>query len=154
MKTKTLTTSLGTLLIVGALTGCNKPSSNSDAGTTPPPAAPEAAQPAATTPNTDTMSAAAATAVSQTKTAVTNATAAMTDAVSAAKAKADTIISQAKSFINDQKYSDALDALNKLSSMALTPEQQKTVDDLKAQVKQLMAGGTNTLNAAKSLFGK
>lgn len=151
MKTKILLTSLGTLLIVGTLAGCNKEGNSSD---TKMPAAPEAAEPAEPAPSADTVPPAAGAATSQAATIATNAAAAMTETMSAAKAKADMIIAQAKSFITDKKYNEALEALNKLSSMALTPEQQKTVDDLKAQVQKLISSGTGAMDATKGLLGK
>ena len=50
------------------------------------------------------------------------------------------MIDKAKSLIADNKYSEAMDLLKKLSSMQLTPEQKKLVDDLMAQAQKAMAG--------------
>jgi hypothetical protein len=50
------------------------------------------------------------------------------------------MIDKAKALIADSKYSEAMDLLKRLSSMQLTPEQRKLVDDLMAQVEQAMPG--------------
>lgn len=68
-----------------------------------------------------------------------DAKAAATSAVSDATAKANTIIDQAKALIGQNKYSDALNALGGLSSLKLTPEQEKVVADLKAQIQKAMS---------------
>jgi|SRR5690242_2976816 len=141
MKTKILVHSLGALLIVATLAGCNKKSDSSSSETPHAPDAPATAQPAAP-------------AAGQSAKAATNAAPAMTEAIRAAQIKVDGMIAQAKSFIADKRYDAALEALNQLSGMALTPEQQKTVDDLKAQVKKLTAGDADAANAAKNLIGK
>jgi hypothetical protein len=138
MKTKAFLTAIAASVTIVAFTGCNK--NKESAPETTPPAASESAAPAA--PATPAVPAAPA------------APAAVTNAASATASVADTLIAQAKSFIADKKYNDAMDALNKLSSMVLTPEQQTTVNDLKAQVQKLMENATGTVDAAKNLLGK
>ena len=71
-----------------------------------------------------------------------------------ASAAADTqsLIDKAKSLIADNKYTEAMDLLKKLSSMQLTPEQKKMVDDLMAQVQKAMAGAAAS-EATKSVGG-
>lgn len=137
MKTKNLIASLAALIIAVAFTGCDKNKTPATQETNTPPATP------ATAPAT-----------ADTNPVVAEAVAAATNAVSAATAKADGIIAQAKSFIAEKKYTEALDTLNKLSGAVLTPEQQKTVADLKAQLQKLMSSGTDAVDAAKSLLGK
>jgi hypothetical protein len=61
-------------------------------------------------------------------------------AVAATASQAQGLISKVQGYIADSKYSDAANVLKELSSMKLTPEQQKLVDDLTAQVQKAMAG--------------
>jgi hypothetical protein len=61
-------------------------------------------------------------------------------AASSVASEAQSMIDKAKSLIADNKYSEAMDLLKRLSSMELTPEQKKLVDDLMAQVQNAMAG--------------
>jgi outer membrane PBP1 activator LpoA protein len=62
------------------------------------------------------------------------------ETVAPAAQEAQSLIDKAKSLIADNKYSEAMDVLKRLSSMELTAEQKKMVDDLMAQVQKAMAG--------------
>lgn len=142
MKNTKLITSIIAGVAVATLAGCSKSNENPPAAEAAASAASAAATPAAS-PTAD----AAKDTASQT-------TAATTAAASTATAKFNDVVAKAKTFIADKKYAEALDILNKLSGLVLTPEQQKTVDDLKAQAKKLITSGTGAVDAAKSLLGK
>jgi hypothetical protein len=59
-------------------------------------------------------------------------------------------IKKAQDLIGEKKYQDALNALQQLASLKLTPEQQKTVDDIKAQIQKALASQT-LQDATKSI---
>jgi len=73
-------------------------------------------------------------------------------ATAAASSQADGLIAKAQSLITSKNYTEATNVLKELSSLKLTPEQQKLVDDLKAQVQKYMASQA-TSEATKAVGG-
>jgi hypothetical protein len=146
MKINNLISSIAMCAAVAVVAGCSKSSE------TPP--APESTGGTTTTAPATTVKDTAVKAVDTAKEVTSQAVTAATTAASKATAQFNDLVGKAKTFIADKKYTEALDALNKLSGVVLTPEQQKTVDDLKAQAKKLLSSGTGAVDAAKSLFGK
>ena len=74
--------------------------------------------------------------------AATGAGKAIDAAVVDATEKANALIEQAKNLIGQSKYSDALNILQQLSGMKLTPEQEQLVASLKDQIQKAMTGKT------------
>lgn len=159
MKTYKLLFTIGTAAALTFITGCdNKPNTNTNTPDAPKadakPAATavsdavEAAKPAVDKAVTDAK-AAATTAVADTKAAASAATADVT-------AKFNSVVDQAKSLLGQNKYTEALNSLQSLSGLKLTPEQEKIVTDLKAQIQKLMAAKATTdgANAVGNLLQK
>jgi hypothetical protein len=57
----------------------------------------------------------------------------------AAGASTQGLIDKARSLIADQKYQEAQTVLNQLSSLTLTPDQQKLVTELETQVQSALS---------------
>ncbi len=89
----------------------------------------------------------------------TTATAAAADAQKQVEAKvvaeqgqAQGLIDRGKALLAEKKYTEALNALKGLSNLRLTAEQQKWVDELKAQIQKAMADQTAS-DATKAVGG-
>ena len=142
MKTSQALITLSMCLTVTVLVGCDKTAPGTESGT--PGKAPaqlgdefKAAKPAAEQ---------AVKAVSETA----------NTAVAEATAKANTLIAQAQSLMGQSKYTEALNIVQQLSSLKLTPEQEKLVASLKDQIQKAMASGTpgEGTSAVRSLLKK
>lgn len=135
-------------MIAATLVGCS-PKSDDDAL----PAAPAPATNAAVPAMQDAAQAAqrdAAAATSQVQSTATQAAAQveaaaqqtgaqLEQAAATATPEVQNLVQQAQSYLKEQKYADALGAVQRLTSLKLTPEQQKLVDDLRAQIQTAMA---------------
>jgi ElaB/YqjD/DUF883 family membrane-anchored ribosome-binding protein len=64
---------------------------------------------------------------------------AVPNATSAVSAEAQKVIDQARGFVAEKKYAEALAALKGLARGQLSPEQSSLVEALKAQIQKLMA---------------
>lgn len=144
MKYKLIISSLSMSAALVMLAGCSKEE------TPAPPATPEAPKAAQSLP---ADAAKAVDAVKDTaKQTADQATAQVKAAQDQAQQQAQGLIDRAKSLVADQKYQDALSSLGQLSSLKLTADQQKMVDDLKAKIQAALAKATAT-DPASALGG-
>jgi hypothetical protein len=72
------------------------------------------------------------------------------------RAEAQNLIEKAQSLVKDKRFEDATGIVQKLSNMSLSPEQQKSLEDLKSQLKALMSNQvvTNAASAINNLLKK
>ncbi len=126
--------------LLGLAAGCEKK-------TEPPPAPPAKAEEGAVQKQ---VGAAAEAAKATAQQAVTAAAAPVTQAVQAASqaaadstSKAQAIIDSAKQLISQGKWQEVAQTLPKLQGLTLTPEQQKTLTDLKAQLEKMVQDATS-----------
>ena|SRR5579862_8756940 len=129
---------------VAILGGCGQqgstPAASSDAAKPATPAAAAAPAAPATPPATDAAAASSSRATEPAGAA--QATAAAQQAATDTSSQAQGLIDKAKSMIDSGQYPEASKLLTELSSMQLTPDQQKMVDDLKTLVQQKLAGSS------------
>lgn len=85
------------------------------------------------------------------------ATNAVNTAVADASAKAGQLIEQARSLVAQNKFTEALNSLQQLGGLKLTPEQEKLVASLKEQIQKALASkpaAETATEAAGSLLKK
>jgi hypothetical protein len=137
MKIKSIVTGVTLCAALAAVNGCKKEEPAV-------PQAPKAGEGGAVSKATE--------AVDGAKTAVKQVADQATTQVKAVEQQAQALIDRAKGLVTEQKYQEALGSLGQLSNLKLTPEQQKLVDDLKAQIQSALAKAIPT-NAASALGG-
>lgn len=77
-------------------------------------------------------------------------------AAAATVQKSQGLIETAQKLVGENKYTEALQVINDLASLRLTPAQQKLVDNLKEQIKKAMAAkaGSEATKAIGDLLNK
>jgi hypothetical protein len=92
----------------------------------------------------------------QTATTIDSANAAANNAATTANTEVQGFIDQAKAFIAEKKYAEALNSLSQAANLKLTPEQQDVITKLKAQIQSALAtqGQNEGLKAVGGLLEK
>jgi len=135
------------VIAVLALAGCKKEEPITTPSDTGMKSATEATTDAATQ-----AAAAAKSAATEVKQAAEEAKTTLGKAAETASTEAQGFIDQAKAYVKDQKYQDALAVVQKLGNLKLTAEQQQIVNDLKTQIQNYLAKKTGA-DAASALGG-
>ncbi len=146
MKTNVFVSGIAVAIAVAALAGCKKEEPATTQQQQPPQATEGIASEAKKAVDTATTAA---------KQAAEQVAAQATAAQQQAQQQAQGIIDKAKSLVADKKYQDALTSLNQLTNLKLTPEQQKLVDDLKAQIQAALskAAASDATSAVGGILG-
>jgi len=135
MKFKLHLVGITSCAVLALVSGCKKEE------TAPAPLAPTASE-ATTSQGVKTVDAVKPSVTQAIEQATTQVTAQSNTLVNTGEQKAQSLIDQAKTYLADQKYQEALGSLSQLASIKLTPEQQKLVADLKAQIQSALAKAT------------
>jgi hypothetical protein len=153
MKTRHAVLGLTVVAVLVFANGCSK--QEPPAGETPK----ATAEPASSADTVKAVSEAASDVASNAQQAAqataTQAVAQATGAASAASDQVQGLIDKAKGLVGEQKYQDALNVVQQLSGLTLTPEQQKLVDGLKAQIQAALAKttGSDAAGAVGNVLG-
>lgn len=150
MKTQKIIITLTVAAAVSLMVGCEKKSEPQVNETTTKvseqPAAMPATAPAEATKAVEAAKPVAEQAASDATAAAKAATTTATTTAADVTAKFNAVLAQAKTLMGQNKYSDALNTLQQVANLKLSPEQEKVLAGLKEQIQKAMAS-----DAAKSV---